>query len=299
MINFNYLDLQHENEKSFPSMMMEEDMEKTEEINLEENMLNNPKKYSDLKLIEIENRTTVVQTNEIINANNNNINKIIEVEESKDVKIKISSKDLINKKGNKKIKRKKRKGNASYKIYSSCANNLHYFIKKNYKYININKPTVTNNKKKSHEAMRELFNKTLYELYCDNKMSKRFKGDIEIKEIDINKRKEIKQKKYKEINKNKKSIDNILKNNNQQDEILFKEIKFQDFLIAYLNNENEIIKRDKNNKVIFNLKLTGFETYEQFFNGEYTREEKEKYKNHIFNIMNNESWDKQLLEVYF
>ena len=274
-------------------MMMEEDMEKTEEINLEENMLNNPKKYSDLKLIEIENRTTVVQTNEIINANNNNINKIIEVEESKDVKIKISSKDLINKKGNKKIKRKKRKGNASYKIYSSCANNLHYFIKKNYKSININKPTVTNNKKKSHEAMRELFNKTLYELYCDNVMSKRFKGDIEIKEIDINKRKEIKQKKYKEINKNKKSIDNILKNNNQQDEILFKEIKFQDFLIAYLNNENEIIKRDKNNKVIFNLKLTGFETYEQFFNGEYTREEKEKYKNNIFNIMNNESWDKQ------
>ena len=274
-------------------MMMEEDMEKTEEINLEENMLNNQKKYSDLKLIEIENRTTVVQTNEIINANNNNINKIIEVEESKDVKIKISSKDLINKKGNKKIKRKKRKGNASYKIYSSCANNLHYFIKKNYKYININKPTVTNNKKKSHEAMRQLFNKTLYELYCDNVMSKRFKGDIEIKEIDINKRKEIKQKKYKELNKNKKAIDEILKNNNQEDEILFKEIKFQDFLIAYLNNENEIIKRDKNNKVIFNLKLTGFETYEQFFNGEYTREEKEKYKNHIFNIMNNESWDKQ------
>ena len=141
--------------------------------------------------------------------------------------------------------------------------------------------------------MRELFNKTLYELYCDNVMSKRFKGDIEIKEIDINKRKEIKQKKYKELNKNKKAIDEILKNNNQEDEILFKEIKFQDFLIAYLNNENEIIRRDKNNKVIFNLKLTGFETYEQFFNGEYTREEKEKYKNHIFNIMNNESWDKQ------
>ena len=116
---------------------------------------------------------------------------------------------------------------------------------------------------------------------------------MKLKKLIINKRKEIKQKKYKELNKNKKAIDEILKNNNQEDEILFKEIKFQDFLIAYLNNENEIIRRDKNNKVIFNLKLTGFETYEQFFNGEYTREEKEKYKNHIFNIMNNESWDKQ------
>ena len=291
MINFNDLDDQNKNEKSFSSMFMGEDMEKTEEIDLEENLLNRSKKYSDLNLIEIENRTTVVHTNEINKTNKNNINNIIEIEETKFDKIKKPPKDLINK--NKKIKGKNRKGNASYKIYSSCANNLHYFIKKIYKDININKPTVYNNKKKSHEAMRELFNKTLYELYCDNKMSKRFKGDIEIKEIDINKRKEIKQKKYKEINKNKKSIDNILKNNNQQDEILFKEIKFQDFLIAYLNNENEIIKRDKNNKVIFNLKLTGFETYEQFFNGEYTREEKEKYKNHIFNIINNESWDKQ------
>ena len=272
-------------------MFMGEDMEKTEEIDLEENLLNRSKKYSDLNLIEIENRTTVVHTNEINKTNKNNINNIIEIEETKFDKIKKPPKDLINK--NKKIKGKNRKGNASYKIYSSCANNLHYFIKKNYKYININKPTVTNNKKKSHEAMRELFNKTLYELYCDNVMSKRFKGDIEIKEIDINKRKEIKQKKYKELNKNKKAIDEILKNNNQEDEILFKEIKFQDFLIVYLNNENEIIRKDKNNKVIFNLKLTGFETYEQFFNGEYTREEKEKYKNHIFNIMNNESWDKQ------
>ena len=61
---------------------------------------------------------------------------------------------------------------------------------------------------------------------------------------------------------------------------LLKEIKIIKYYKSYIRD-------------IFNLKLTGFETYEQFFNGEYTREEKEKYKNHIFNIMNNESWDKQ------
>ena len=111
--------------------------------------------------------------------------------------------------------------------------------------------------------------------------------------INILKKKKIKQKLYKELAKNKKGIDNILKNNNKEDEILFKEFKFQDFLIAYLNNENEIIKRDKENNILLNIKLAGFETYNQFFNGEFTREEKEKYKYLIFGIINNTSRDRK------
>ena len=114
MINFNDLDDQDKNEKSFSSMFMGEDMEKTEEIDLEENLLNRSKKYSDLNLIEIENRTTVVHTNEINKNNKNNINNIIEIEETKFDKIKKPPKYLINK--NKIIKGKNRKGNASYKI---------------------------------------------------------------------------------------------------------------------------------------------------------------------------------------
>ena len=63
--------------------------------------------------------------------------------------------------------------------------------------------------------MRELFNKTVYELYCDNIMTKRFKEDLKIKHEDKKKQIEMKQEKYKELNKNKNAIDYFLKNNNQ------------------------------------------------------------------------------------
>jgi len=193
----------------------------------------------------------------------------------------------------KKIKNKKKNCNEEYRIYNSCSDNLNKFLKKNYKILDIDKPTVTNDPHKSHDAMRVMLKKSLYELYCDIPLTKRIHGDKYIKEKDAKKRKEIKQKIYKELAKNKKAIDNILKNNNKEDEILFKEIKFQDFLIAYLNNENEIIKRDKENKIVLNINLNGFETYNQFFNGKFTPEEKEKYKYLIFGIINNTSCDRK------
>lgn len=189
----------------------------------------------------------------------------------------------------------KRNGNACYKIYSSCIYNFNNFIKKICKGLDVDKPTTSNNHKKSHDAMRELFNKTVYELYCDNIMTKRFKEDLKIKHEDKKKQIEMKQEKYKELNKNKKAIDNYLKNNNQDKdkETLFKEIKFKDFLIAYLNNYRIICKREENGNFIFRLPLTGFETYEQSFNGVYTQKEKEKFKNHIFDIMKNKSLDRK------
>ena len=188
---------------------------------------------------------------------------------------------------------KKRLGNAINKITNSCIYNLHYFIKKQYKNINVDKPTTSNIEGQSHEAKRELLNKTIYELYCENIMTKRFKGDSKIEETDKKKRIKIKREEYKKLNKNKEALDSFLKDNTLQNKKFFKEIKFLDFMISYLNNEKKICKRDDNNNITFGISLTGFETYEQSFNGEYTPIEKDKYKNKIFDIINRKSNDKK------
>ena len=106
--------------------------------------------------------------------NNNNNNKSL-------------SKPFVSKKrgrpgknSKKKIKDKKkgkyRPGNVCFKIYVSCMKNIHYFLYKKFKGLELHFPTVTNNKKKSHVAQRELFNKTIYELYCENQIMRGFKG---------------------------------------------------------------------------------------------------------------------------
>ena len=124
-------------------------------------------------------------------------------------------------------------------------------------------------------------------------MTKRFKGDKDIIDVDKNKQTELKREAYKKLNKNKVALDNFLKDNNLQNIMFFKEIKFRDFMVSYLNNEKTICKRDEKNNVIFGISLTGFETYEQSFNGEYTPEEKNKYKNKIIDIMDGKFYSKK------
>ena len=64
--------------------------------------------------------------------------------------------------------------------------------------------------------------------------------------------------------------------------------------MAYLKDENIIIKNDKNGKIIIDLK--GFETYSDCFNGEYSKEEKEKFKIHVLEIIDNKSNDRNKIE---
>ena len=228
-----------------------------------------------------------IKYNNIINQNNN-----ISIENNvlkKEITFLSKKHNLTPKKKEKRRKNgesKKRNGNAINKITNSCIYNMHYFIKKLYKNINVDKPTTSNIEKKSYEEKGKLLNKTIYELYCENIMTKRFKGDKDIIDVDKNKQTELKREAYKKLDKNKVALDNFLKDNNLQNIMFFKEIKFRDFMASYLNNEKTICKRDEKNNVIFGISLTGFETYDQSFNGEYTPEEKNKYKNKIIDIIN-------------
>ena len=191
-----------------------------------------------------------------------------------------------------KTKGKYRPGNVCFKIYVSCMKNIHYFLNKKFKGLELHFPTVTNNKKKSHVAQRELFNKTIYELYCENQITRSFKGRLKINEKNKEQRNSTKIEKYNDSRKNQKEIDSYFEKNKNKNEEIFKIIKFQDFLKAYLNNDKEIIIKEKNNSS-YHLDLTGFETYEQSFNSEYSKDEKEEYKQYVFKIMNNKSKDRK------
>ena len=204
-------------------------------------------------------------------------------------------KEKIYKNDKERKKGKYRKGNACYRIFTSCDKNMHYFIKLKYKGLEkLYMPNSTNNKKKSHDAMREAINKTIYDTYCETK-PRRFKGDREIKEEDENKKKLLRKLKYQELNKNKKETDMFLFNCNIEDKILFKAVTRKDFLKAYLNDENRIIKNDDTYGNI-NIDFFGFETYSQCFNGEYSKEEKEKFKIYVLDILENKSNDKAKIE---
>ena len=201
-----------------------------------------------------------------------------------------------NKNNKERNKGKYRKGNACYRIFTSCIKNMHYFIKLKYKGLeNLYMPNSTNNKKKSHDSMRESINKTLYDTYCEEAKPRRFQGDSKIKEDDKENKKQLRKIKYLELNKNKNIIDKFLLNCNEEEKILFKTITKKDFLMAYLKDENMIIKNDKTiGNIIIDLK--GFETYSECFNGEYSKEEKEKFKIHVLEIIDNKSYDRNKIE---
>ena len=266
-----------------------EDLEHTFDI---QNLIGFTNEGTLINIIEGENIQRVM--NEVDNNknknNNNNNNKSL-------------SKPFVSKKrgrpgknSKKKIKDKKkgkyRPGNVCFKIYVSCMKNIHYFLYKKFKGLELHFPTVTNNKKKSHDAQRELFNKTIYELYCENQIMRGFKGRWKKNEKNKESKNSMKINKYSESKKNQIEIDSYFEKNKHKNEEIFKIIKFQDFLKAYLNNDKEIIKDEKNISS-YHLDLTGFETYEQSFNPEYSKEEKEEYKQYVFKIINNKSKDRK------
>lgn len=289
------MQLNKEDKKSFQNIQLTE----SNKVNLfEENNIS--KKFETILDNVTKDQKTCAATKDIYSDlkngadNLDNFNILIEenkISKEKTIKNFITKKRGRPRKGEEKDKDYKkgkyRKGSVVPKIFNSCKNNMHIFLMKTIKGIDeLEFPTITN-KDKSHEYWRKLNNKTLYEIYCDS-IPKRIEGDNNITEIGeerIQKRKEI----YEQNNKNKRILDSIL--GKRDNYILLKVINNGDFLKAYLTDEKKIVKYDEEFGKI-KIDLNGFETYTDCFNSEYTKEQKEKYKNHVFDIINNKSKDR-------
>ena len=175
---------------------------------------------------------------------------------------------------------KNRDINAFPKIRNSVRDQIDFFIKKNFKGLgDLDIPIINDSGKINND-------KSVYEMYCDF-VPKKFKGDWEIKEKDKKKRKILRKEAYIKISKNKKILDEFINEEIKEHDIIFNVLKFKDFLKAYLNNEKRIVKYDKKyGKLVINL--NGFETYDNFFNWEYDKIQKETFKEHMLEKLDKE-----------
>ena len=175
---------------------------------------------------------------------------------------------------------KNRDINAFPKIRNSVRDQIDFFIKKNFKGLgDLDIPIINDSGKINND-------KSVYEMYCDF-VPKKFKGDWEIKEKDKKKRKILRKEVSIKISKNKKILDEFINKEIKEHDIIFNVLKFKDFLKAYLNNEKRIVKYEqKYGKLVINL--NGFETYDDFFNWEYDKIQKETFKEHMLEKLDKE-----------
>ena len=175
---------------------------------------------------------------------------------------------------------KNRDINAFPKIRNSVRDQIDFFIKKNFNGLgDLDIPIINDSGKINND-------KSVYEMYCDF-VPKKFKGDWEIKEKDKKKRKILRKEAYIKISKNKKFLDEFINEEIREHDIIFNVLKLKDFLKAYLNNEKRIVKYDKKyGKLVINL--NGFETYDDFFNWEYDKIQKETFKEHMLEKLDKE-----------
>ena len=175
---------------------------------------------------------------------------------------------------------KNRDINAFPKIRNSVRDQIDFFIKKNFNGLgDLDIPIINDSGKINND-------KSVYEMYCDF-VPKKFKGDWEIKEKDKKKRKILRKEAYIKISKNKIILDEFINEEIKEHDIIFNVLKFKDFLKAYLNNEKRIVKYDKKyGKLVINL--NGFETYDDFFNWEYDKIQKETFKEHMLEKLDKE-----------
>jgi len=175
---------------------------------------------------------------------------------------------------------KNRDINAFPKIRNSVRDQIDFFTKKNFKGLgDLDIPIINDAGKINND-------KSVYGMYCDF-VPKKFKADWEIKEKDKKKRKILRKEAYIKISKNKKILDEFINEEIKEHDIIFNVLKFKDFLKAYLNNEKRIVKYDKNyGKLVINL--NGFETYDDFFNWEYDKIQKETFKEHMLEKLDKE-----------
>ena len=179
---------------------------------------------------------------------------------------------------------KNRDINAFPKIRNSVRDNIDNFVRRNFKGLEeLDNPIIEGNGEICN-------NKTVYEMYCDY-VPKKFKIDLKIQAKDKKEREKIKKRLRKEaylkISKNKRILDKFINPQIVKHDVIFNVLEFRDFLRAYLKNEKRIIKYDKKYGRI-GINLTGFETYDDFFNWEYDKNQKETFKEHMLNKIDKE-----------
>ena len=169
--------------------------------------------------------------------------------------------------------------NARKRIINSCKSNIYNLIKQyipNQSDIKLHMPTIEKQLGYSYETINTFFNKTIYNIFCDT-IPKRVKKEIK------NNRNQYKQ--------NKNIIDILLENEKNNEKKPIKELKglfnlrFKDYLIAYLNDETQI-------KIFDNIyiNLNGFKTFSSCFNegnNKYDQSLKNSYKEKIMEMLGN------------
>ena len=164
------------------------------------------------------------------------------------------------------------KDNVRYKICNHCNTSIYKFIItfKNPS-IELHKPTIKKQIGKSKVEIKKFFEKKIYDIFRDA-IPKRVKDDI---------------KNNRESYQNNKDATNIIYNSKDEDDKtkilkgLFN-LRFKDFLTAYLNDETEI-------KIFGDtiISLNGFKTYKDFIE-EFPVEQKKinEYKKYILDMFN-------------
>ena len=173
--------------------------------------------------------------------------------------------------------------NATRRIFHSCNQSIYNFIrlklKRNYK---LNRPTIENQLGCKIKEYYLFLKKKYYEIIYET-IPKRYKGQ----KLKNGKEKLAKEEKER-IYENNANLLKALMNENNNSELLFKllNLTFGDYLDVYINDKIVI---NKNGTII---KLEGFKTFKDCFNEDndiYTNDKKEKYRQYINKIINDEN----------
>ena len=164
--------------------------------------------------------------------------------------------------------------NASKKIFNSCKINIYNFITE-FVNVKLHIPTIEKQLGYSYQNYNKFINKSIYDIFCDSS-PKRLKNEIKNNRDNYN---------YNNVEINKLLEEE--KNNPKKTTKIFNDLfklSFGVFLKAYLNDEKEIKIFDEK------IDLIGFNTFGECFNigkNKYSQKQKNRYKNHIFDIIEN------------
>ena len=240
------------------------------------------------KIIQFDNIMTKENTNEIVinnisdNANVNNIEIEIDTKENNKKNIfntlRIGRPKKNEDNNKQRYHNKNSFDNARKKIYNSCKLSIYNFIQESITSdlgIKLHRPTIEKQIGSSYKNIKKFFNKKIYDIFCDS-IPKRLKNEI--------------KDNRNEYKHNKEMINKLLKQEKNDPEIKDKilnklfNLTFYDFLVVYLNDEDKLKIGD------LTIDLKGFKTFGQCFNeskNKYTQAQKNMYKKHIFDIIEN------------
>ena len=164
--------------------------------------------------------------------------------------------------------------NARKKIFNSCKMSIYDFITE-FTNIKLHVPTIEKQMGYSYKNNFKFLHKTIYDIFIDSS-PKRVKDEI--------------KNNRENYNYNKIEINKLLEKENNNPNVIIKifnkifNLTFGDFLLAYLNDEKEIKIGGEN------ICLKKFKTFGQCFNerkNNYTQSQKDLYKKHILDIIEN------------